>query len=150
VSSRTVAGILLGCVSDGRNNTCLYRVYVPCVRQVHNVVDVHILEPSRRALLQVPVPPPAAGQAVPGADEEQARRAHASTWPSAGVTSSSPPQQFSASVSRSGALTGGGRGRSTSGAHLPAPAVPAVADLNDPLEHTDTSGGVPDAGASVV
>jgi hypothetical protein len=112
---RTVAGILFGYVSDGRNNTCLYRVYVPCVRQVHNVVDVRILEPSRRALLQVPVPPPAAGQAVPSTDEEQARRAHASTWPPAGATSSSPPQQLSASVNRSGDLTGGDRGRSTSG-----------------------------------
>ncbi len=138
---RTIAGILLGYVSDGRNNTCLYRVYVPSNRQVHNVVDVHILEPSRRALPHMPAPIPEAGCSVPGEDEEQARRAHASTW--SPVTSSSPPQ-VSASIDRSGALTGGDRGPSTSGAHLPAPVMPHVTSMHDHLASPDTSGGEAD------
>lgn len=75
---RTVSGILLGYASDGRDNTSVYRVYVPSQRQVLNVVDVHVLEPSRRALPQGPAPP--AGTVTPTPGVELAPKAPVPRW----------------------------------------------------------------------
>jgi Reverse transcriptase (RNA-dependent DNA polymerase) len=84
----------------------------------------------------VPAPTPSAGAAAAGEGEEQARRARSSSW--SPVFSSSPPQ--SPAADRSGALTDGERGPSIPGAHLPAPVMPAVADMHDIHDIPDTSG----------
>jgi hypothetical protein len=47
-------GILLGYVSDGRDNTCMYRVWLPSQGRAISVVDVQVLEPSHLRTPQVP------------------------------------------------------------------------------------------------
>jgi hypothetical protein len=84
-ASRTVSGLLLGYASDGRDRTCVYRVYVPSLGRVQNVVDVHIREPSRRLLPQEPARPVGAVTSNPG--DESARRTPAPRWsPNPGET----------------------------------------------------------------
>ena len=135
---RTAPGVLLGYASDGRNNTCVYRVYLPSLGQVQNVVDVHIIEPSRRALLQEPAPPAAA--VTPPSGGERARGATVSNW--SPPLSETPP---ASSPACPGVSSEGPGGSSASGAPLsPVPATPAGADPRAP----DASGHVGVAGSS--
>jgi hypothetical protein len=142
---RTVPDILLGYASDGRDNTCVYRVCVPSLRgglrQVRYGVDVHILEPSSRVLLQKPAALPPAGQTIPAEDGAQARETQAPIR--SPVTSDSPPTQSSAHTDRSGDIAGGGRGPSSSGASHTVPVVFDSADMPHSADSIDTSGGDP-------
>ena len=133
---RTTPGILLGYASDGRDSTCVYRIYVPSLRQVQNVVDAHILEPSRRVLPQVPAVPPTAAKAIPAESGQQAWRTHASLRPSA--ASESLPVQSLADSDRQRTLTGG-VGASSSG-------VPSSSDLPAVECTPDASPALPSAG----
>jgi transposase InsO family protein len=71
-SERGEPGILLGYVSDGRDTTCVYRVLLRHSGKVVSRSDVHVLEPSRRALqLAAPQSPGVVVPEMPAAVQPQ-------------------------------------------------------------------------------
>ena len=50
----TAKAILLGYVSNGRNSTCMYRVWMTAPARAISVVDIQVLEPSHRWTPHVP------------------------------------------------------------------------------------------------
>lgn len=138
-----VDGILLGYASDGRQSTCLYRIWLPAEGRAISVVDVHVMEPS---LLRTPQMPrdTSAGEAIPAEPFSLARESDTST--PVLVPCPTPPVPPVLAPDRHGSGAGGGQGPSPPGV-LPAhPSVTPVPAVIHPGGAPDTSAGASSAG----
>jgi transposase InsO family protein len=150
----TADAVLLGYVSNGRNSTCMYRVWMPAKGRAISVVDIQVLEQSHRWTPQVPRTSASVGSATTAEHPAMA-------WESINndtvlVPGPAPPAQSVTSSGRNGGNgAGGGQGSSTSGAPLPltAPVVaasaspqlaPANVSTSAPTPAVDTSGCSPE------